>query len=476
MNFRRALIAVGLVLNFLSSATLQAGSDSYFRQQSGIAADKQPLPDEFDTREQLLWRQELQPGNSTPCVDGNSIFLTTYDADKKQLATVALDRTTGKIRWKQIAPTEEIELVRFAVDSPASCSPACDGKRVYVFFGSYGMLCYDLDGKLLWEKKMGPFQDQFGAASSPVLVDGKVILNEDHDIDNFIIAMDQKTGETIWKTPREGTTRSYSSPVVWEHNGEQQIVVAGSLQLTAYDVKTGTRIWWVNGLSRIVNTTPAIANGLLYVATTTPVGAQSSRISMGPFPDALKEFDKNKDNKIAKEELSPGAVLTRFFRIDLDQDGKLDRTEWEKDATVFKLAQNVAMAVKPGGKGDVTETHVKWIHRRDLPFVPSPLVYEGVLYMVKDGGILSALDAKTGKLIRRGRLRGEGNYFASPVAGDGKVYLASERGVLTVLKASGQWKTLSAYNFGERIMATPVIADGKFYLRTDNALYCFTKQ
>ena len=474
MNIRIAFIAVVSILNFLSSATLQADSDSYFRQKSGIAADKQPLPDEFETREQLLWKQELLPGNSTPCVYGNSIFLTTYDADKKQLATVALDRSTGKIRWTRIAPTEEIELVH-QVGSPASCSPACDGKRLYVFFGSYGMLCYNLDGKLLWEKKMGPFQDEFGAASSPVLVEGKVILNEDHDIDNFLIALDQKTGNTIWKTPREGSTRSYSSPVVWEHNGEKQIVVAGSLQLTAYDVKTGKRIWWVNGLSRIVDTTPAIADGLLYVATWTPGGDQTSRIAMGPFPDALKEFDKNKDNKIAKEELTPGAVLTRFFRIDLDQDGKLDRTEWEKHSKVFELAQNVALAVKPGGKGDVTKTHVKWIHRRDLPTVPSPLVYEGVLYLVKDGGILSALDAKSGKLLRRGRLA-EGSYYASPVAGDGKIFLASERGVLTVLKASGQWEPLSAYNFGERIMATPVIADGKFYLRTDNALYCFTKQ
>ena len=143
---------------------------------------------------------------------------------------------------------------------------------------------------------------------------------------------------------------------------------------------------------------------------------------------------------------------------------------------LHNLAQNVAIAVKPGGKGDVTKTHVKWIHRRDnLPTVPSPLVYEGVLYMVKSGGILTSLDAKTGKQLRRGRLRGDGNYYASPVAGDGKVYLASERGVVSVLKATGQWETLSTYNFGERIMATPVIADGKFYLRTDNALYCFTK-
>lgn len=406
---------------------------------------------------------------------GNSIFLTTYDAEKKELATVSLDRASGDLKWRQIAPAEEIELFH-SVGSPASCTPACDGERLYVFFGSYGLLCYDLQGKLLWKKPMGPFQDEFGACSSPVVVDGKVILNQDHDINGFIIAIDAKSGETVWKKPREGFTRSYSSPVVWEHNGTKQLVVAGALQLTAYDIRTGERIWWIRKLSRIVDVTPVIVKDRLYIATWTPGGDQTGRISMGAFSDALKEFDKNKDGKIAKEELSPGAVLSRFFRIDLDQDGKLDRTEWEKHAKVFEQAQNVAISVKPGGQGDVTDTHVDWIYRRDLPTVPSPLVYEGVMYMVKDGGILSALDAKTGKLLRRGRLRGEGNYYASPVAGDGKVYLASERGVVTVLKAGGQWKTLSSFNFGERIMATPVITDGKIYLRTDIALYCFAKQ
>ena len=196
---------------------------------------------------------------------------------------------------------------------------------------------------------------------------------------------------------------------------------------------------------------------------------------MPPFASALNQYDKNGDGKIAKTELSEGAVLTRFFRIDLDQNEQLDEAEWNKHMQVFEAAQNVAMAVEPGGSGDVTDTHVKWIFRRGLPVVPSPLVYRGVVYMVKDGGIVSSLDAKTGQVLKQGRSRGRGNYYASPVAGDGKVYLASERGVVTVLSAAGKWEILSTHDLGERIMATPVIVKDRIYLRTESALYCFGK-
>ncbi len=132
-------------------------------------------------------------------------------------------------------------------------TPACNGAQVFSFFGSYGMLCYDTQGKLLWEKRMGPFQDEFGAASSPILVDDKVIINQDHDVDSFITALDQKSGKTLWKTPRSEATRSYSTPLIVERDGNKQVVIAGSLQLTAYDLASGERLWWFNGLSRIVD-------------------------------------------------------------------------------------------------------------------------------------------------------------------------------------------------------------------------------
>ena len=194
---------------------------------------------------------------------------------------------------------------------------------------------------------------------------------------------------------------------------------------------------------------------------------------MESWAEASKLWDKSGDGKIAPEELPEGPVLTRFFRIDLNQDQGLDEQEWNAHARVFERSQNTLLAVKPGGRGDVTESHVAWRHRRGLPAVSSPLVYRGVVYLVKDGGIVTSLDAETGTVLKRGRAKGLGRYFASPVAGDGKVYLASEPGVVTVLRAQPEWKVISSHDFGERIMATPVLSDGRILLRTDEAIYCF---
>ena len=153
--------------------------------------------------------------------------------------------------------------------------------------------------------------------------------------------------------------------------------------------------------------------------------------------------------------------------------GVLDESEWKFHAEVFQLSKNKLLAVRPGGKGDVTESHVAWDYERNLPSVSSPLVYRGVLYMVKDGGIVTSVDPETGAALKRGRARGVGKYYASPVAADGRIYLASERGMLTILKAGAQWEVESYRDFEERIMATPVLRDGIVYLRTDDALYAF---
>ncbi len=473
-KYRTSFLITSLLIGHgMASAFAHAEQINYFRRDAGLIGGKQTLPNDFGKQSTKVWRTALASGISTPCVSGNSIFLTTWDEGQRELATVALDRATGVLRWRKVVPAGEIEKVH-AVGSPASSSPACNGKQVFSFFGSYGLVCYDLDGSLLWEKKMGPFQDEFGASSSPILAAGLVILNEDHDVNSFLVALDQQTGETVWKTPRPDASRSYSTPVIWDDRDTQQIVVAGSLQLAGYDLATGKKLWWVNRLSRIVDPTPNVVDGLIYVASWTPGGDQTERISMEPFAEARGNLDANNDGQIAKSELPEGSpVIPRFFRVDLDQNEKLSESEWNRQANVFARAQNVAMAVQPGGRGDVTKQNVKWTYHRALPTVPSSVAYQGVFYMVKDGGIVTSLDASTGELLKQGRARGPGNYYASLVAGDGKVYLCSERGVITVLTAGRQWEILSSHDLGERIMATPVADQGQMLIRTDDALYCF---
>lgn len=447
------------------------GEFSYFRLDRGLAADdSRPLPDNLESDESLAWKTPLPPGHSTPCVHGNWIFVTTHEG--QELATLGIDRATGEIRWKQVTPVKQLEAYH-VTNSPAVATPACDGERVYVFFGSYGIVCFGLDGTPVWSLPMPLAQDEFGSASSPILEGGKLILHGDHDLNSFLMAVDAKTGELVWKTMREGFTRSYSTPIIWEAGGQRQLIVAGALELVAYDPADGEKLWWVNGLARIVNTTPAQDGQRLYVATWSPGGDTDARVAMDAWPAAVKKWDANGDGKLTREELSDKEVLDRFFRIDLNQDLGLEQSEWEKYAKVFELARNTLLAIRPGGKGDVTATHVDWMYERGLPYVASPLLYRDVLYLAKDGGIFSSLAPQSGTLHKQGRLRGAGPYYASPVAGDGKVYVISEPGLLSILEAGPEWRTISSRDFAERTVATPVIADGKIYIRTEKALYCF---
>lgn len=476
---RRVLLVCFLVLQM--SSTSSAGSEegnsgsnvSYFRRDQGLAPAGTVLPTDFSEGAGRLWRSAVDPGISSPCVAGGLVVVTTWRDGEKELATVALDRTSGQQVWKKVSPLREVEPFH-SVGSPASSTPASNGEQLFVFFGSYGLLCYDLNGKILWEQPMGPFQDEFGASSSPVLSGNNVVLNEDHDVQSFICAFDQATGELRWKTDREAATRSYSTPFLIGPQGEEQIVIAGSLQMTAYSPSDGARLWWYDGLSRIVDSTPVVVDGKIIAATWTPGGDSEDRIVMEPFADALKTFDRDSDQEIGESELPEGnEILQRFFRIDLNQNHKLDEAEWIKHSKVFERAKNVAVSLVPGTDGPVSQDNVQWTYTRGLPTVPSSVVFDGILYMVKDSGIITSVDIQTGEMLKQGRAVGRGNYYASLVAGDGKIYMISESGVMTILKAGKDWEIIGSHDFGERVLATPVFADGMMIIRTDAAVYAF---
>ncbi|REK10477.1 MAG: pyrrolo-quinoline quinone [Planctomycetota bacterium] len=454
---------------FLATGAL-ADDPVYFRHDHGLAADdRQTLPEELEPSA-AVWRQELPPGHSTPTIVGDQIYLTAHEGN--ELLTICLSRKTGDELWRHGVTVEELEKTHNE-GSPAAASVAADEERVFAFFGSYGLLCYDRDGQPLWRKEMGPFRDEFGSASSPVLADGKVYMSEDHDLDSFVISIDQRDGKTVWETPRPGFTRSYATPVLWNVGDRTQLVVAGSLQLMGYDPGTGDPLWTVDGFARIVNTTPVVAGDMLYVATWSPGGDTDARIGMEPWDTALSMWDGDNDGLLQKAELPAGPVQTRFFRIDLNSNQELDQAEWEKYARVFELAQNTLVALQADPAGGKPET--VWEYNRGLPYVASPLVYRDMIFLVKDGGIVTALEAADGKLVKQARAKGQGSYYASPVAGDGKVFVCSSRGAVTVFRAGPKLEILSSHDFGERIFATPVITeDGRIFLRTDAALYCFS--
>ena len=470
---RQLFLCVSLLASALtaSSSTIPHHTN-YFRSDQGVAHATAPLPANLDAPDALVWRVPLDGGHSSPILNDGKIFLTTWTEKARELSTVALDEKTGKLLWRNPLVPQKIEDTH-QIGSPATATVACDGHHVYAFFGSLGMFCYDLAGKKIWEQPMGPFRDEYGAGSSPILCNGRIILNQDHDIDSFLMAIDSATGHVLWKVSRPDAVRSYSTPTVWMHEGKAEILVAGALELTAYDPAGGDRLWWFNGLARIVIPTPVTSGPMIYMASWAPGGDPGKRLSFLPWTQALAKWDNNNDGKLARSEIDDREVLERFFRMDLDQDGLLDQKEWERHAAVFTKAQNAVLALKPNGRGELPENTVIWKHNRGVPYVATPVLDHGILWMVKDGGIVTKLDAATGQLLQEERLPAVGNYFSSPLAADGKVYFASESGAVSVMAAEKEWRLLSSKNFHEKIFATPAATDDRLFIRSEEALYSF---
>lgn len=457
-----------LLLLMTLAAGLSAGDWLQFRGPNAAGVAESGAPAEIGPDRHLVWKTPLPPGHSSPIVAGERIYLTTVEGEA--LATVALDKATGKILWKREAPRARVSNTH-KMNNAAAPTPVSDGEGVYVFFGDYGLLAYDADGAEKWRLPMGPFHNEMGVGTSPILADGKLILTLDSDLGSYLLAVDPANGETLWRVDRSEFTRGFSTPAVYRPDaGPAQVIIPGAFQLTAYAVEDGRKLWWANGLCWQTKTAAVLAGDKVFAHCWAAGGDRPPEKTYPDFAEALPQIDANGDGAVEQAEFYEGQKVNAF---DLDGDGKLDAKDW-RYFQARNLSQNALLAVRLGGSGDVTDTHVEWTFNKLLPNVATPLLYEGVLYMVKDGGILVSLDAETGRQIKAGRLTGAlGKYFASPVAADGKLYLLDETGAVTVVKAGGEWEILSSWASGEGGNATPAIVDGRIYLRTHENLYCF---
>lgn len=430
------------------------------------------LPSEIGPDKNVVWKVPLPAGHSSPIVFGEHVYLTTIEGGT--LATLALDRASGKVLWTAKAPHKGLEKIH-RIGSHAQATPAADGQRVVSFFGSSGLFCYDTSGKPLWHRPMGPFNNDFGAAISPIIVDDWVILCQDHDTDSFLMALDKRTGETVWHTDRSEFPRNYCTPVIVDGDGQKQIVIAGTLRVVGYDLASGKEQWTVRGIARAACSSPGLADdGTVFIASWAGGGEPGERIQVDAFDGVAARRDKNNNGTLEADELEEGgAIHRRFSQVDRDKTGTITRQEYEYFRSLFDKSRNVVVAIKPGGRGDVTDSHVAWEFSKFVPFIASPLCVGGTVFLVKDGGILTSIDARTGQPIKTKRLPATGAYYSSPVSGDGKVYLLNERGRATVISATGNWQVLSTSDLGEDTYATPAIVDGRIYLRTAGHLYCF---
>jgi outer membrane protein assembly factor BamB len=448
----------------------------------GVSLEEKRLPLHFGRSQNVVWKTNVPPGHSSPCLWGDRIFLTSFAEREGQLETLCLDRQNGKILWRRVAPAKEIEKVH-PVSSPASPTPATDGERVYVYFGSYGLLCYDFEGQLLWEDKRSFPKATFGSGTSPIVV-GDLVITNDQDDGLPMRAVHRQTGKPVWKDQKIGI--GHATPIVWRHDGDVEIIVPSKNLLTSFNMD-GTKRWWLDDVPSDAYATPVVGDGLLFVNFTSPGGEVGDR-SLEPFDKALEKYDKDKDGFISRDELpkgivfidrgaepgTPGGSLTiDMFIENIAKDGKISRERWERMRTPRPNVESSLWAIGPGAKGVLPDANKAWRHKKGLPEVPSPLYYRGHVYLIRRGGIATCLEARTGTLTWQGRLPAQGSYYSSPVAGDGKIYIAAESGMLMVIGAGKNLDVLAQNDLGERIMATPAIKDGTFYVRTEKHMYAF---
>jgi outer membrane protein assembly factor BamB len=426
------------------AATDAAGTWPSFRgpQASGVA-DGQRLPDTWNpkTGEHIRWRTPIPGlGHSSPIVWGAKVFVATAvssdpkatfkpglygdgdassDRSVQKWMLIALDRATGKVVWERVAFQGEPREKRHMKSTYASATPATDGRVVVAWFGSQGVYAYDLDGKPLWSVDLGRLDlgaydiptYEWGTASSPILWNGLVILQCDTQADSFVVALDAATGRTVWKTAR-AETPSWGTPTVVTTSKGPELVTNASTLIRGYDPQTGKELWTLGGSSKITAPTPIAADDLVVVAS-------------GRGPER------------------PIFVVKAGSRGDLTlRDGRTS-----SDAVVWSRT----------GRGS---------------YMPTPLIYQGILYVLANNGVFDAYDLKTGTELYRQRLATVGSGFsASPVAADGKIYLSNEDGEMLVIKAGPTFEQLATNSMGELLMATPALSEGTMFVRSSTSLF-----
>jgi outer membrane protein assembly factor BamB len=381
------------------------------------------LPTHWSETENIAWKLPMPGrGGSTPVVWGNRIFLTSADTgDDLVLLCVS---TAGKELWKRKIGNGTVRTTGNE-GTGASPSPSTDGKHVWAFVASGDFACFDFDGKEVWkfnaQERYGKFRIQFGMHTSPVLYGDRLYLQLIHSGGAWVIALDKKTGETVWKVERKSDGRaecehSYASPCVWHKGNEAYLITHGNDYAIAHRLDNGEEIW------RVVDLNP-----------------------------------KDRYNPTLRFVSSPVAT---------------------SDLIVVPSAKNHAVVgVKPDATGTIApgNSSEQWRKPTGTPDVPSPLVHGGLVYLCGEGGNLTCLDARTGEPLYQQSVHRD-RHRASPVYGDGKIYLTAHDGTVSVIKAGPQFERLATNRLDDQLYASPVIANGRIYLRGFKSLYAIEKK
>lgn len=428
-----------------------------------------PIAPDSDT---LRWRVELPPGYSSPVLTRDAVVVTGYEGCF--LFTIAVGRESGKVLWRRECPTS-LEKPHRNVNTPCSPTPVSDGENVTVYYPAHGLVSYDALGKERWNVGLEQLNIAYKPGTSPVLHGDMLLLQADQDTGSFLLALDANTGEERWRVDRPGTTHGFSSPSIYApEGGPAQAIVSGSYRVSGYDLRNGALLWYVDGMAWQAKSLPLLDGDMLYLCSwmAAPSELGIKKITR-TWAEATEAMDADGDAKLDKTEAADLNLTRVWFLYDMNQDEVLDEEEWGY-ALARATAQNGLHAIQLGGEGNLSESAIQWTWNRSLPNVPSPILVDDVLFVLKEGGVMTALNPADGETYSSGRVEGaEDSYFASPIAAGGELLLASHNGTVARMSAAAEWEVLETADFEEEIWAAPALAEEGLYLRTQAALYAF---
>jgi len=391
-----------------TSAEPATGNWPWWRgpNRDNIVVDPQDPPTRWSETENVIWKADVPGrGHATPCLWGDRLFLPTADDDTERQYVLCFDRSNGREVWRtQLHRGGFMPL--HGKNSHASSTPACDGRYLYIPFmvqGALWLTALDLDGKIIWQKKLDDFKSMHGYGASPQLYKSMVVVAGDNVNNSFLTAVDRETGESVWHIKRPNyRLGTYASPIVGHVAGRDQLLIHGPYKVFSYDPATGKLLWTCDGPCESTASTISFTKDLVYAC--------------GGFP---------------KKRL---------------------------------------MCIRADGSGDVTDTHVVWMKKGRMAYVPSLLIADGLLYMVEDEGRASCLDAATGEVVWETRL--DGKFSSSPLLAGKRIYVADEAGIMYVFTSGRTFRLIAKNDLADGGYATPVIAAGRVYLRTLHHLFC----
>ncbi len=447
-------------------------------------------PIEFGPGNGELWSVDVGPGHSSPCIAGSSLFLTTFDKDRSELGVVCLSTEDGATRWHKALSAPKLETGHPSFN-PASSSPATDGQRVVAYFGSYGLVCFDFEGELLWEIRMPLTKSYAGNATSPAIVGDKVILYRGNHVDHFLLAVDKETGDEVWRVDQDEPFHSELACTACPIVDGEKLVVHSARSVQAFDLASGKQLW-VLKCATTATSTPVIVGRKVIVNAWNKMGEPALRPEFPTFDQLAADNDRNGDGTIGRGELPKMMIFHRpdgaeapqngapvtFRWVDRDKNGEIDRGEWEQkleEIERFRKGYQThgMLAIDLASEGVIDPESIETLEEQGIPEVPSPVAHGNLVYAVKNGGILTTVDLEQGGRVSRVRTKGTGTHYASPIIVGDKLYCTAGDGTISVLSLDRRPKVLAVNKMQDNVYATPAFADGKLFVRTHHRLYAF---